>query len=282
MEDLRALRNQAVHKSDVALSPEQRALERMKGHKRDDYHPRRKSETRTDLDTLSGRCNTSPQHDMQGMIAQWPRWARILAVTVLAGAIVVGIPAIRAPILRAAGWALVVDDAVEPADVIVVAADADGAGVLEAADLVHSGIATRVAVFAAPPDSVDREFIRRGVAYEDAAARSARQLRSLGVTAIEQIPRAVAGTEAESRALRAWCDQHQVRSVVVVSTADHSRRLRRVLRRSMKGHETRVTVRPARHSAFDPDRWWETRDGIRTQIIELEKLLLDVMRHPIS
>lgn len=254
----------------------------MKGHKRDDYHPRRKSETRTDLDTLSGRCNTSPQHDMQGMIAQWPRWARILAVTVLAGAIVVGIPAIRAPILRAAGWALVVDDAVEPADVIVVAADADGAGVLEAADLVHSGIATRVAVFADPPDSVDREFIRRGVAYEDAAARSARQLRSLGVTAIEQIPRAVAGTEAESRALRAWCDQHQVRSVVVVSTADHSRRLRRVLRRSMKGHETRVTVRPARHSAFDPDRWWETRDGIRTQIIELEKLLLDVMRHPIS
>ncbi len=49
----------------------------------------------------------------------------------------------------------------------------------------------------------------------------------------------------------------------------------------MKGHQTRVTVRPARHSAFDPDRWWETRDGVRTEIIELQKLLLDVIRYPI-
>jgi hypothetical protein len=176
----------------------------------------------------------------------------------------------------------VVNEPVERADIIVVAADADGAGVLEAADLVHGGIATRVAVFADPPDRVDREFIRRGIPYEDAAARSVRQFRSLGVTAIEQIPRAVAGTEAEGEALPGWCDQHQFRSVVVVSTPDHSRRLRRVLDRSMKGHGTRVTVRPVRHSAFDPDRWWETRDGIRTEIIELQKLLLDVMRHPLS
>ena len=92
---------------------------------------------------------------MQGMFARWPRWARILAVIVLAGSLVAGIPALREPILRAAGWALVVTDSVEPADIIVLAADPSGAGVLEAADLVHSGIATRVAVFADPPDSVD-------------------------------------------------------------------------------------------------------------------------------
>ena len=216
------------------------------------------------------------------IIARWPRWARILAVIVLSGAIVAGIPTIREPILRAAGWALVVTDAVEPADIIVLAADPSGAGVLEAADLVHSGIAARVAVFADPPDSVDREFIRRGVAYEDTAARWARQLRSLGVTAIEQIPKAVPGSEAESGALRDWCDQHQFRAVVVVSSPDHSRRLRRLLRRSMAGLPTRITVRPARYAPFDPDRWWHTRDGIRTEIIELQKLLLDVVRHPLS
>ncbi len=219
---------------------------------------------------------------MQGMIAQWPRWARVLAVLVFAAAVIVAVPAIRGSILQAAGWVLVVDEPVEPADIVVVAVDADGAGVLEAADLIHSGIATRVAVFADPPDPVDLEFIRRGIPYEDAAARSARQLGSLGVTAIEQIPRAVAGTEAEGQVLPDWCDQHQFRSVVVVSNPDHSRRLRRVLHRAMKGHQTSVAVRVARHSAFDPDRWWETRDGIRTEIIELEKLLLDVMRHPIS
>jgi hypothetical protein len=181
------------------------------------------------------------------------------------------------------GGALVVADDPGPADIVVVATGADGAGVLEAADLVHSGVATQVAVFADPPDSVvDHEFIRRGIPYEDAAARSIRQLRALGVEIIQQIPRASVGTEDEGRVLPEWCDQNRFQSVVVVTTSDHSRRLRRVLRRSMRGHETRVTVQPARHSQFDPNRWWETRGGTRTEIVELEKLFLDTLLHPIS
>jgi hypothetical protein len=216
------------------------------------------------------------------MIAQRLRWTRVLAVVLLVGAVIVGAPPTRESLLRAAGWVLLVNEPVEPADIIVVATDADGPGVLEAADLVRRGIATRVAVFADPPGRVDREFIRRGVPYEDEAARLTRQLRSLGVMAIEQIPRADAGTQGEADVLPGWCDQHQFRSVVVVTTADHSRRLRRVLRRAMRGHPTRVTVRPAPHSEFDPDRWWESRGGIRTEIIELQKLLLDIARHPLS
>ncbi len=215
------------------------------------------------------------------MIARWVRWTRIFAVVVVAGVVIVGVPAIREPILRAAGRALVFDEPVEPTDVIVVAIDADGAGALEAADLVRSGIARRVAVFADPPDAVTQEFGRRGVPYEDKATRLVRHLRALGVTSIEQIPRSVAGTEDEGQVLPDWCDKQKFRSVVVVSTPDHSRRLHRVLLRAMAGRQTRVTLRVARHSAFDPDRWWETRSGIRTEIIELEKLLLDVVRHPL-
>jgi len=43
-----------------------------------------------------------------------------------------------------------------------------------------------------------------------------------------------------------------------------------------------VTIRSARYSAFDPDRWWTTRDDTRTEIVELQKLVLDVLRHPLS
>ena len=39
---------------------------------------------------------------------------------------------------------------------------------------------------------------------------------------------------------------------------------------------------PARYSSFDPDRWWETRGGVRIEIIELQKLVLDVVLHPMS
>jgi hypothetical protein len=213
-----------------------------------------------------------------------PRWAPILAVVVtsLAAAAIVAVPSTRVSVLRAAGWALVVNEPIAPADIIVVSLASGGAGALEAADLVQGGIATRVAVFADPPRGDDHEFIRRGLAYEDASARQIRQLRWLGVTDVMQIPGTEAGTEGEGQMLPPWCAQHHFRSIVFVAARDHSRRWRRVLNRVMKGHPTRVMVQPARYSSFEPDRWWETRDGVRTEIVELQKLVLEVVLHPLS
>ncbi len=216
------------------------------------------------------------------MSSRRPRWAAILVVVALAAAAIVVVPSVREPVLRTAGWALVVNEPIAPADIIVITLDSNGAGALEAADLVQSGIATRVAVFADPPSGEDDEFIRRGLPYEDASARQIHQLRWLGVTDVVQIPRTEVGTESEGQVLPPWCDQHQFRSIVFVAARDHSRRSRRMLDRVMKGHPTRVTVRPARYSSFDPDRWWETRGGVRTEIVELQKLMLDVVLHPMS
>jgi hypothetical protein len=205
----------------------------------------------------------------------------ILVVLALAAFAIVAIRSLREPVLRAAGWALVVNDPVTPADIIVLSLDSAGAGALEAADLVQSGISKRVAVFMDPPSGEYDEFIRRGLPYEDVGARQIRQLRALGVTDVAQIS-TIDGTEGEGQVLPPWCDEHQLRSIVVVATKDHSRRLRQVLGRVMKAHPTRVMVQPARYSSFDPDRWWETRGGVRTEIIELQKLLLDIMLHPMS
>jgi hypothetical protein len=223
------------------------------------------------------------------MNSRRPRWAPILGVVALAAVAIVAVPSVREPVLRAAGWALVVNEPVAPADIIVISIDSGGAGALEAADLVQSGIATRVAVFSDPPSGEDHEFIRRGLPYEDAGARQIRQLRWLGVTDVVQIPRTDVGTEGEGQVLPPWCDQHQFRSIVFVAARDHSRRMRRVLDRVMrvldrvmKGHPTRVTVQPSRYSSFDPDRWWETRSGIRTEIVELQKLVFEAILHPMS
>ena len=134
----------------------------------------------------------------------------------------------RRYILRSAGRLLVVQEpSVKSADIIVVAIDADGAGALEAADLVHRGVSNRVAVFDEPPSSVDREFLRRGLPYEDRAAISTRQLQSLGIQNVEQIPRSTSGSEQEGEILPNWCDEHGYHSVGLVTLADHSRRLTR-------------------------------------------------------
>jgi hypothetical protein len=211
-----------------------------------------------------------------------PRWATILLVFAAASAGAVAVPSTREPLLRAAGWALVVSEPVAPADIIIISLDSGGAGALEAADLAQSGIATRVAVFTDPPSGEDHEFIRRGLPYEDESARQIRQLSWLGLTDVVRIPRTEAGTEGEGQVLAPWCDQHQFRSIVFVAAMDHSRRVRRMLDRVMKGRATRVVVRPARYSNFDPDRWWKTRDGVRKEIVEFQKLVLETILHPRS
>ena len=66
----------------------------------------------------------------------WPRWATIVVALALAAFAIVAIRSLREPVLRAAGWALVVNnEPAAPADIIVLTVDSGGAGALEAADL---------------------------------------------------------------------------------------------------------------------------------------------------
>jgi hypothetical protein len=192
------------------------------------------------------------------------------------------IPPVRTSLLRAMGRFLVATDQLQRADVIVLSVDSDGAGVLEATDLVHEHLADRVALFADPPDSVDREFLRRGVPYHNAAAVSVGQLHDLGIDAVEVIPRVVTGTHDESRDLAAWCSRHGYHAVIFVSTLDHSRRTARILVRATRSSSLKLSVHGSRYSDFDPDAWWKSRGGVRIEIVESEKLLADMLLHPLS
>ena len=69
---------------------------------------------------------------------RWSWRARALLAAALAVGFIAAVPAVREPVLRAAGRTLVVDDPIAPADMIVVSLDSGGAGVLEAADLVNA------------------------------------------------------------------------------------------------------------------------------------------------
>jgi hypothetical protein len=220
----------------------------------------------------------SPYHDR---MSRRRRWFPVLAVVVLIG-LLVGVPLVRDPILRSVGLALVVDEPVEQADVIVVPQWAGTGAAVDAADLVHGGVARRVAVLAEPPEPAERELTHRGIPFEDRGADLIQLLRRLGVAEVERIPTPAGGTDAEAQVVADWCEQHDLHSVIVISSPDHSRRVRRVLHRSLAGHLPKVVIRSARYSSFDPNRWWETRDNIRTLMIESQKLLVDIARHPIS
>jgi hypothetical protein len=205
-----------------------------------------------------------------------------LASAALLIIVVFAVPAVRLLALRAAGRALVAEDPVGRADEIVIAVGGDGAGALEAAELVRAHVSDRVAVFADPPDAADRELRRRGLPYYDAAGLEMQQLRALGISEAETIPWPVDGTHDEGRVLPRWCAERGCRTILFVSATDHSRRTRRILRRELSGTPITVSVRCSKYSLFDPDAWWRTRSGIRIEIVESEKLLMDVLLHPLS
>jgi hypothetical protein len=188
----------------------------------------------------------------------------------------------REPILTAAGRLLVVANPVASSDVIVVAVDARKTGLLDAADLFHHGVAPQVAVFAKPPTILDYEFIKRGATFFDMGVWSVRTLKAFGVTHVMLIPTEVTGTEHQGNVLLDWLEQHRFRSVVLVTSPDHSRRVSRVLHRVLKGQSVTLIVRPSRYSKFDPENWWQTRENLKTGIIELQKLVIDFVLHPIS
>jgi hypothetical protein len=223
---------------------------------------------------------TSAGRNIIEIVTRRPRrWLRALPALALLLAIAF---AMRHTVLRGAGRLLVVDEPIERADAVVVPTWASDAGAIEAADLVHNGVTPLVAVLGVRPTAAEEELKRRHVRHQNETEDLIELLRSLGVAKIDVIPSAAGGTQDEGMALASWCRERRLQSVVVVSAPDHARRARRVLRRSMGDAPTRMTIRAARYAAFDPDRWWTTHDGLRIGIVELEKLLLDVIRHPLS
>src|SRR5687768_8529235 len=198
----------------------------------------------------------------------------------LVAAVVIGASGALTPsIVRGIGGVLVATDDLEVVDVIVVPGWTHEAGALEAADLYKRGIASRVAVLEPEPGPSRQELVRRGVvATGDAWVVSL--MRRLGVQTIEVIPGHSTGTDADGKLIASWLEQNHMRSAVVVATSEHSRRLRRIMHRALEDKAVSVLVVSARLSTYEPERWWKTRTGVRTTVIELQKLLLDVATHP--
>lgn len=200
----------------------------------------------------------------------------------LVAAVVIGASGALAPSIgRRIGGVLVATDALEVADVIIVPGWTHESGALEAADLYKRGIASRVAVLGPAPEPSRQELIRRGVVgVGDPWVVSL--MKRLGVQTIEVMPGYSTGTDADGNLIASWLVRNHLRSAVVVATTEHTRRLRRIMHRALEDKAVSALVVSARFSTYEPDRWWKTRTGVRTTVIELQKLLLDVVTHPFN
>ena len=179
---------------------------------------------------------------------------RLLVLLVLL-ALVGVVYLLRGPLLRAAGEFWVVDDGLARAEAIVVLSDdnyfADRAA--RAAELYHSRWAPRIVAsgrqlrrYAGISELMQRDLIERGVPADS----------------VVRFPHTARNTREEAQALRGLVAERSWPQVLVVTSNYHTRRARYIFRRVFPP-SVGVRVVAARDSSYDPEHWWESRQGIK-------------------
>lgn len=180
---------------------------------------------------------------------------------------------VRHPILRFAGRFWVVDDGPAYSDAIIMLSDDNynGDRAARAAELFKAGWAPRVVA--------SGRFLRP---YASIAELEEHDLKSDGVPqdAIIRFEHHAANTKEEAEALRQLILQRGWKRILLVTSNYHTRRARYICARTFPAG-TVLRVVSARDSEYDPDHWWETRQGIVIFTHELAGMLVTLweMRH---
>ncbi|MEE9234297.1 MAG: YdcF family protein [Candidatus Acidoferrales bacterium] len=173
---------------------------------------------------------------------------------------------LRGPILLAGGDWWVVDDELEKAQAIVVLGGDSVLGdrVRHAAELYRQGWAPRVVLsgpalrtYFSEAELMEKEALQQGIPKEHLIVVR-HQARS---------------TLEEALALRPLLAEHNFRKIIIVTSNFHTRRTKRIFRAVYERRGGHIFVSAAPDPEFNPARWWKTREGRATMLLEFLKTL---------
>lgn len=157
---------------------------------------------------------------------------------------------------------LIVQDPLAKARAIAVLTGGMPVRAVEAAKLYRQGYAPEVWLTHSSEPAGSLEAM--GIRYEGEEAYSTRVLIHEGVpaTAIHVLEPPIVNTADEMRVISAVLDREKDRSVILVTSKPHTRRVR-LLWRKLAPKECRAIVRAASEDPFDPRHWWRnTSDAL--------------------
>jgi len=179
---------------------------------------------------------------------------------IAAAALVVIIAAAWA--IRGVGQWLVVQDALEPAQAIVVLSGRMPVRAREAAEIYREGFAAQVWI--TRPASPEEELRQMGIGFVGEEFYNQRVLIQLGVPtdAIRVLDKPVINTEQEVLEISDALRQEGGSKVIVVTTKPHTRRVKAIWKR-LVGNSPRLMVRYASQDGYDGAHWWRhTSDAL--------------------
>jgi uncharacterized SAM-binding protein YcdF (DUF218 family) len=179
----------------------------------------------------------------------------------------------RYPLLRAAARFWIVQDRIEPADVIIVIGDDDFTAdrAAEAATFFRAGWAPQVVA--------SGRMLRPYASISDLMARDL-ESRGVSASAIVRFSHRANNTLEEAEALRVLVAEKGWRRILLVTSSYHTRRARYIFRKVLPGSVS-LEVASAPDSEFEPALWWKSRQGLKTFFLETVGYLVAVweLRH---
>jgi uncharacterized SAM-binding protein YcdF (DUF218 family) len=164
------------------------------------------------------------------------------------------------PLLRAAASFWIVQDRIEPADIIIVIGDDDFTAdrAKQAAALFRAGWAPQILA--------SGRMLRP---YASIADYMARDLESDGVppSAILRFSHRADDTRDEAEGLRVLAEQKGWRRILLVTSNYHTRRARYIFRKVLPA-SVRLEIASAPDAEFDPATWWESRPARKRFFLE--------------
>jgi uncharacterized SAM-binding protein YcdF (DUF218 family) len=160
---------------------------------------------------------------------------------------------VRHPLMRVAGRVLILDDSPRASDAIVMLGDDNynGDRATKAAELLKAGWAPRVVAsgrylrpYLSVPDLEEHDLTARGVP----------------ASAVVRFPSHAQNTREECSALSGFLAEKGWKHVLLVTSNYHTRRANYICSRLLSpGTDLHVVGAP--DHAFNPDDWWQTRQG---------------------
>jgi uncharacterized SAM-binding protein YcdF (DUF218 family) len=165
-----------------------------------------------------------------------------------------GVWLLRDPLLRVTGESLIVDEAPQPSDAIVVLGNDNywGERAARAAGLFHDRWAPRVIASGAQirPYASIADLIRRDLIQDGVPADAVVHFSNNG-----------GNTRGEAYAVRELMRERGWKRLIVVTSNYHTRRARYIYRRVLDRADVRVVSAP--DSTYNPRTWWQSRLGLK-------------------
>jgi hypothetical protein len=197
-----------------------------------------------------------------------PRWVKWVAVITL---VLIVVMALRYPILRGLGHALIYEDDLRKADVMFVLSGSPYDRGSEAARLFHQGwIGNKIVCTGA---IIPHDLKVLGLQYPESELIRFRLMDLKVPDSLVEVFPVGTSTIEESEAILKYCLEEHIQSIMVVSSKFHTRRIKHVFKRKFRKAGIELTIRGAPSSQYAEATWWKSEGGLLSVNNEYVKMI---------